>query len=351
MSTLRWLVFGAGAIGTYIGGSLLLNERRGKPVQKVSFIERPEVAEAVRQRGLHLKLQDGSHHVQQPTIYGSLSEALDHQTYDIAIFALKSFDTASAILGFYPVINKLPPFLCLSNGVENEPALAQALGSDRVIPGTVTSAIGRPTAGEIVLERLRGLGVSANHPLSAQATAALNEAGVNAELFSNSDAMKWSKMLTNLVANATSAILDMPPAAIFRDLDLYKLEVRMLREALAVMRGQHIPVVNLPGVPVRLMGSGVLLPPLLSRPLFARFAGSGRGNKMPSFHIDLHSGRGQSEVDYLNGAVARAGSKLGIPTPINHLLNETLLTLTSGKLPIDEFAGKPQKLLNLAKRL
>jgi 2-dehydropantoate 2-reductase len=66
---------------------------------------------------------------------------------------------------------------------------------------------------------------------------------------------------------------------------------------------------------------------------------------MPSFHIDLHSGRGQSEVDYLNGAVVRFGTRLGIPTPANQLLNETLLAITRHQLAIDTFSHKPDTLV------
>ena len=66
---------------------------------------------------------------------------------------------------------------------------------------------------------------------------------------------------------------------------------------------------------------------------------------MPSFHVDLHSGRKQSEVTYLHGAIVRAGEKTGVPTPVNKLLTETLLNLTVGKIPLDEFAHKPEKLL------
>jgi len=66
---------------------------------------------------------------------------------------------------------------------------------------------------------------------------------------------------------------------------------------------------------------------------------------MPSFHIDLHSGRGKSEVDYLNGVVVRYGERLGISTPANHLLNETLLALTRGEQPIDFYTKQPEKLL------
>ena len=66
---------------------------------------------------------------------------------------------------------------------------------------------------------------------------------------------------------------------------------------------------------------------------------------MPSFHIDLYSGRGQSEVEYLHGAVVREGKARGIPTPVNELLTNTLLALTNKEIPLEEYANQPEKLL------
>ncbi len=60
----------------------------------------------------------------------------------------------------------MPPILCLQNGVDNEPAIAAVLGPDRVIAGTVTCSIARRAAGDIVLEKARGIGIAAGHPLS-----------------------------------------------------------------------------------------------------------------------------------------------------------------------------------------
>jgi 2-dehydropantoate 2-reductase len=158
--------------------------------------------------------------------------------------------------------------------------------------------------------------------------------------------MKWSKMLTNLIANATSAILDMSPAEIFANPDLYRLEIEQLRETLAVMQVKNIQVVDLPGTPVRLLAFAVrYLPLVISRPFLSKAVGGGRGGKMPSFHMDLHSGRGKSEVDYLNGAVVRAGKETGVPTPVNQLLTETLLKLTNGETALTEFAHQPEQLL------
>jgi 2-dehydropantoate 2-reductase len=348
MESQSWLFFGAGAIGTYIGGSLALQTQAGKARHRVVFIERPEVAAQVRNQGLRLNLGGVEYLLPEPQVCTSLEEALAMNSYDIAVFALKSYDTRPALQELVPFTDRLPPFLCLQNGVENETALAERLGQDRVIAGTVTSAVGRIGPGDIHLERLRGMGVAAGHALSARITEALVEAGLNARLYPRAEDMKWSKMLTNLLANASAAILDMSPGEVFNHSAAYRLEVASQREALRVMRGLGYRIVDLPGIPVRLLAFGMkYLPPSLSRPLLKRFAGKGRGEKMPSLHIDLHAGRKQSEVDYLNGAVVRFGKKLGIPTPVNQTLNEVLLKLVQGEIRLEEYAKKPGKLLGL----
>jgi 2-dehydropantoate 2-reductase len=111
------------------------------------------------------------------------------------------------------------------------------------------------------------------------------------------------------------------------------------------MDAQRIKVVDLPGTPVRALANATKLPLWLSKPFLSRAAGAGRGGKMPSFHIDLHSGRGKSEVEYLHGEVVRAGEKCNVPTPVNKVLTETLLALTNKEIPLDEFAHQPEKLL------
>ena len=345
---LKVLVFGAGAIGTYFGGSLALAG------QQVVFVEQPRIVEELRQRGLRLdltldkrrQLKDASRvDPASFVIVASLEEALRYGPFDVALFALKSFDTEPALEGIKPYADRMPPILCLSNGVSNEPAIAEVLGKDKVIYGTVTSAIGRRGAGDIVLERLRGVGIAKGHPLSEKLNTTFNTAYVNSQLFDDPNSMKWSKMLTNLIANPTSAILDMTAGQVFANRRLYKLEIEMLRECLAVMEAQGFKVVDLPGTPVRALAFATKLPLWLSKPLLSRAAGAGRGAKMPSFHIDLYSGRGKSEVEYLHGAVVRAGEKCNVPTPVNKVLTDTLMALTNKEIPLEEFAHKPEKLL------
>jgi len=141
----------------------------------------------------------------------------------------------------------------------------------------------------------------------------------------------------------------MTAAQVFANRKLYKLEIDMLKECLVVMKAQGLEVVDLPGTPVKALAFATKLPLWLSKPFLSRAAGSGRGAKMPSFHIDLYSGRGKSEAEYLHGAIVREGKKRDIPTPINELLTNTLLALTNKEIPLEEYANQPNKLLSKVK--
>jgi 2-dehydropantoate 2-reductase len=182
----------------------------------------------------------------------------------------------------------MPPIVCFQNGVENETAIAEVLGENKIIRGTVTTAIGRRGMGNILVERFRGTGIEANLPVSLEIAAACNRAGLGMQVFQNGKAMKWSKMLTNLVGNATSAILNWPPAQVYSDPRVFIIERQQLREVLMVMDALHIPIVNLPGTPVKLLAFAIrFLPAPISRLLLVKAVGGGRGAKMPSFQIDL----------------------------------------------------------------
>lgn len=337
---MRFLFLGAGAIGTYVGGSL------AAAGESVTFIEQPGAAEVIAERGLKIQVDGQARVVRDFVLHTSPAQALAEGPYDVAVFALKSFDTQAAVAQLLGTGKQVPPILSLQNGVDNEPTIAAQLGADKVIYGTVTTAVGKPGIGEVVEEKRRGIGVALGHPVSERLVTALDAAGLAARAYSDAGSMKWSKLLTNLTGNATSAILDMSVAELFADRRTYEIEVAVLRECLAVMRALGHRPVDLPGTPVRALAfAAQRLPRFVAQPALTRALGAGRGDKMPSFHIDLHSGRGQSEVRYLNGAVARYGAEHGVPTPVNTLLTETLEALTNQTQDIETFRGNPEALL------
>jgi 2-dehydropantoate 2-reductase len=106
--------------------------------------------------------------------------------------------------------------------------------------------------------------------------------------------------------------------------------------------------VDLPGTPVRALAlAASRLPRFIAQPALTRALGGGRGDKMPSFHIDLHGGRGQTEVRFLNGAVVKYGTEHGVPTPVNTILTNTLEALSSGGQSIETYRHNPEALLAL----
>lgn len=335
-SKLNILTLGTGAIGSYIGAGLAQNEHR------VVFLERPHRVDVLRDRGISVTKDGKTYTLSHPKVVGSLREAFTRGPYDVALFTLKSYHTPEMTAQLGPFRDQVPPILCLQNGVENETILSKAFGEKAIIPGTVTSSVSRRGPGEITVRKDRGTGIANGYPLSRPLYGAFVSAGLNPRLYADSDSMKWTKLLTNLMGNASCAILDMPPGEIYAHRGLYELEIRQLRESLAVMKTQDIRPVPLPGIPSQLLTWIVGTWPIpLSHPLLAYVIQRGRGGKMPSLHIDLYQGKAKSEVDALNGAVVRAGEKFGVSTPVNRYFHQTLLQLVRGQRPLDTYTHKP----------
>lgn len=336
----RFLVFGAGAIGTYIGGSLL---RIG---QKVTFLEKQDSAKKMQQSGLSMMIEGKEVIFPDIDVASSLNEVLKKSNFDYGILAIKSFDTMAFAETIKEYRTELPVIICFQNGVENERTLRGAIGTEKVIAGTVTSAIGRLEVGRITLEKRRGIGLAGSPSLVNELVKLFNEANMNAKAYMHEGSMKWSKLLTNLLANASSAILNMLPGEVFENPSLFKLEMCQLREAIRVMKALGCHVIDLPATPVRMLAFGSMMPFRSSHFLMKKILGKGRGDKKPSLMIDFQRGSPESEVSYLNGAVARFGDELGIPTPINHLLMNTLTSMIADRSLSPLFDHQPSKLVN-----
>jgi len=335
----RFLIYGAGAIGTYIGGSLSLQGH------EVVFLERRHDIHALQDRGLRMSIEGTQYQIPSPIFISRLDE-IKEKHFDLIILALKTYHLDGVLPDLKRLKDHLPPILCLQNGVESENILADSIGEDLVIPGTVTTAVDKKQKGDITVRRLRGMAAADNHPITREILPAFNQAGLNLILYKQPQNLKWSKLLINLMGNASSAILNMGPDQIYANPLLFMLELNQLRETLNVMKLMGIQPVNLPGVPVKLLARVVqYLPRQISQLLLSRIIGGGRGGKMPSFHIDLYTGRGKSEVDQLNGAVVRAGKKVDFLTPVNHLFTRVLISLIKGEVPLEKYANKPEVLL------
>ena len=87
------------------------------------------------------------------------------------------------------------------------------------------------------------------------------------------------------------------------------------------------------------------LPTLVVQPILTNIVASGRGSKLPSFHLDLAAGKTKNEVVYHNGAVAAAAFSMNIPTPVNTALNEILIKMAQNEIDHKIYSGNPKRLV------
>ena len=337
---------GAGAVGCFLGVRLALAGH------EAVLVGRPPLVSALQGAGgLTLLGPYGERSFAAGVAAAtSIAGALDHHGQpDLVIVAVKAYDTGEAA-GQLRAAGIVSPLLTLQNGIGNEEVLAQALGAGSVIAGAIETPVSVPAPGTVQVHRARyqvGLAPAGSRAPVAVAARALSESGLLVTCFGDHRSLKWTKLLMNLPANALCAILRWSPAQVMGDRDSARLEARAWQEALAVMARAPIRPVALAGYPFPfLVPLARRLPPAGLAVGLRGFVSGGRGSKMPSLQMALEAGR-RSEVNWLNGAVARCGAELGVPTPVNGTYARLLMDLTEGRAGRAEYEGRPRHVAEL----
>jgi len=339
---MRFIILGTGAVGAYLGGSLSLGGHQ------VVFIARPHTAQVLTKQGLRISSQTSYRRLPPLICETSPGRACMKIQPQAILLTVKAYDVATTARQLKPYCNARIPVLCFANGVGSERVLAERVGPRNVIPATLTTAVQMVAPNEVRIERSRGIGLGGDHPALPSLVQAFQDADLIIRTYPDPAAMKWSKLLTNIIGNASSAILNWPPGAVAADEALFRLELESLREAVRVIHAMHLHVQNLPGVPAAVLAKALFLPPWLIRRPLRKLVIGGRGDKLPSFHYDI--GRGRSEVEWLNGAVVHWGEQHHIPTPANRLLTDVMLSLVRDRQEAVHYRGNPQALLSRAIR-
>ncbi len=338
---MRVLIIGAGAVGSLIGARLALAG------DDVTLVGRAALRDAVAKDGLTLIAPDGTRQTTRPQVATSAADALaGPDRFDLACLTVKAYDTAAVIEELVPLKDSLPPLISCQNGIGNEEALVAAFGADRVIAGALDTPVSVPAAGQVQVHRSRyRMGLAAVETVGVdEAATALGQAGFDVTTYADYRTLKWSKLLLNLLANASCAILDWTPAQVMAHPISARLEACAWQEALRVMAALDVRPVNLAGYPLALFTPVArrLPPGVLARVLRGLVSG-GRGSKMPSLHLALAEGK-RSEVAWLNGAVARLGAEHGVATPVNRALADIVAALTEGRAQREDWRSNIARL-------
>lgn len=306
MRGIRVAVLGAGAVGSYFGAMLA---RGGLPV---TLIGREAQVDAIQRDGLLIERTGGTERAE----VGATTSVRDVADANLVLLCVKTPDTEEATRAAAMHLAADTLVLSLQNGVDNvdriytttgitAAAAAVYVAADLVAPGRVRHG-GR---GDLVIGTVPGRPLPANsdRPQLPDVARQFERCGVSCRVVPDIRADLWVKMIMNCAYNALSAIARVQYGELIANAEMRELMMQVVGEVVAVARA-----------------SGVQLPQ-------EDFSHSVMelGRSMPtatsSTAQDLARGR-RTEIDALNGFIARQGESLGVAIPYNRTLH-TLVKL------------------------
>ncbi|MFZ1995261.1 MAG: 2-dehydropantoate 2-reductase, partial [Solirubrobacteraceae bacterium] len=297
---MRFVIFGAGAIGGAVGARL---HQSG---HTVTLIARGVHLEAIRDRGLTF-LTPVERAVLPLAAVGDPGD-VDWTGEEVVLLATKSQDTLNALTALRDAVGRTVPLVCLQNGVENERVALRMmdevygavvmLPAAHLQPGTI-EAYGAQTTGHIDIGRYPA-GVDRR---CEEICAALAASRLDSHPVADVMRLKHAKLLLNLT-NAVGALF----AASERRRELAEL---VTAEGRAVLDAAGVSYVadEISDIEARWRRWGV-------RDI------DGRSRAGSSTWQSLARGTGALETDYLNGEIVLQGRLYGVPTPLNEELCE-----------------------------
>lgn len=287
---MRICVFGAGALGSALGG-MLAGEH------EVTLIGRKAQVSAVMRSGLRLtgKVDLTSH----PKAYASIGRL---SPPDVLIITTKAYDTATAVAACRGWATADTRVLTLQNGIGNLELLRRWKGS-QAFGGTTSMGAALVSPGVI---RVAGLGMTViGSDLDEEGARAIASAfsgcGMPVRLEREIDREIWAKLAVSSCINPITAVLRVANGELLESAAISRLLAGVVEECVDVARAHG----------VRLQKS-----PLVSR---VRAVAEDTAVNRSSMLQDIERGR-RTEIAQINGMVCELGSVKGIPTPLNKAL-------------------------------
>jgi 2-dehydropantoate 2-reductase len=347
----RVLVVGAGAVGSLLGWAL------ADAGEDVTVVRRGAAPGATR-GSISVRRPDGSRSVAEVRVMAATEAVLvdGGAPPEVVVVAVRQHDLALVLRDLASIPDAV--LVTVQNGIGAEDAAAEARPAGALLAASITASVELDSSGMVGWLRRGGIGLAPVRVSTRELPGAAAAAGVGRRLLSafeasglparwieDARAMKWSKLIANLVGNATSALVDMDPVSLYRDPRLFGIERDQLLEALRMMDALGLSVVDLPGAPVTWLARAVRLPIPLSRVALRRVVSSARGGKDPSLRIVLATG-GPTEVSWLNGAVARAATAAGREAPVNAALARLVDEAATDPARRAWFVHRPDRLVD-----
>lgn len=334
------LIFGAGAIGQWLGALL---HSAGHSVQ---LHGRPAVAESIARRG-GISLNGGP---PQDVPFSTDLEMIAGREFSTVICTVKTYAVQSALEELASAELRFGDIVSFQNGWGTEEHYLRHFPRHKLWTLTTTRAVGVEAPGVLLPSDKGGLAIA---PWEHEGTAStspvqLRRLPIPLVQPRRGKDQKWSKLLLNVMGNATGAVTGLSPRDYAASPKLMRLELQLLREAMAVGRALGLRRVKLPGFDVPFFCNLIeRLPVGVMAPIVGRKMSGARGDKLPSLFEDIAHPDAPSEIEAMNGAVVVEGARIGVPTPHQSLLMEAFWRCRREPAFWERLRAKPERLCDI----
>lgn len=302
------VIAGAGSIGCYAGGCLMLAGRR------VILLVRPRI-EAALQGGLRITdLEGRSRSIPSDALRITSDPADALPDADVILVTVKSGATQEMAALIKAHARRDVMVVSLQNGVDNADQLRAGLDGQTVLAGMVPFNVVQSPDGELPLRFHRASdGKAMIEDGDAGLVRLLAVEGFAVEAHADMKAVLWGKLLMNL-NNALVALSGLPLATELADRRWRLILAGQIDEALRAMKASGIEPARIAGLRPALLPKVLRLPDWLFR-LLARRMLAIDPQARSSMWDDLQRGR-PTEISELQGAVLGLAERAGTPAPL-----------------------------------
>jgi 2-dehydropantoate 2-reductase len=337
-------IVGAGAVGGYAGAHMV------QAGEDVTFIDPwPEHVEHMQKHGLRVTHARDvpEFRVAVRALHVTDAQQLVKETpLDIAFVCMKSYDTAWATM---LIRQYLAPdgFVVSLQNCMNEETIAGIVGWGKTL-GCIASSITVNLPEPGLIHRGAGKGGTAHTVFRAgevhgritpraEEVCRLVALSDSAKVTGNLWGERWSKLVTNAMANGISACTGLAGSEMLANDQIRHFSTRVGSEAIRVGQAlgyQLEEIYHLPPETIARAGEGDQEAMRVCDEERFRQGQRTASGQRPSMGQDMQKGR-RTEIDFLNGLIVREAEKLGLPCRANAVLTELVTRVERGELKPD----------------
>ena len=332
------VIFGAGAVGGYVGGQLA---RAGEDILLID--PWAEHIDCIKSEGLHLSTPAEEDTVKVPCMHLHEVQSLAKNPVDIVFVSVKSYDTEWAAAMMKQYLKPDGFIVSLQNSI-NEERIAGIVGWGKTVgciasgisvelykPGHIMRTLMPGAKGKVVFR------VGEVHGRITERVKHLAEMlGVvdGAKATTNLWGERWTKLVVNSMNNAVSAVTGLNSRVIVEQEAPRMLSIKLGVEAVQVGVALGYDLENIRGMTVEMLMAAERDEPEALAEIHNKMLETTKHRTedgRPSTAQDIRKGR-RTEIDYINGLVVQKGKEVGLSTPINEKITALIKRLERGEI-------------------